>query len=168
MLMNQQDDIGSYATVAISKEEVTTGISRMITFPGGKQVLVPIPAGTRDGQVIRVAEFDETLDQSAVMMLNIAVKQTNEIPRVEAVSGVQSQPETPRSLEPISSHDLPTVAAPSTPNERIEQYAPQAPKNHSSLALALLVLCRFSRPYSLLAVRSMYLVALRQARIKTL
>lgn len=45
-------------TLAISEEEAHNGTNRKITLPGGRQIRIRIPAGIKDGQVIRV------LDQS--------------------------------------------------------------------------------------------------------
>ncbi|GAC1379988.1 MAG: hypothetical protein NVSMB33_05600 [Ktedonobacteraceae bacterium] len=48
----QNEDIR--ATLALSQEEGRTGTSRTLNLPGGRQVVVPVPAGTRDGQEIRL------------------------------------------------------------------------------------------------------------------
>ncbi len=107
----QAAGIDTYTTVAISKEEAETGISRMITLPGGGKVNVPIPAGTQDGQVIHVPTSIN--DHSNVpLVLSIAVKPSDDTPRSdEAMRVVPQQPITPQLLEPVSGHDLPTIAA---------------------------------------------------------
>ena len=46
------------ATLVISEDEARNGANRNMTLPGGRQIRVRIPAGVKDGQVIRV------LDQS--------------------------------------------------------------------------------------------------------
>jgi serine/threonine protein kinase len=46
------------ATLAINEDEARNGANRNITLPGGRQIRVRIPAGVKNGQVIRV------LDQS--------------------------------------------------------------------------------------------------------
>ncbi len=108
----QSPGIETYATVAISKEEAGTGISRMITLPGGGKVNVPIPAGTQDGQLIRVPSSSESSDQSNALVLSIAVKPTEGVLRPdEAIDVVPQQPITPQLFEPVSGHDLPTMAA---------------------------------------------------------
>src|SRR5437667_10647693 len=42
------------ATLALSQEEAGTGTSRTLNLPGGRQLIIPVPAGTRDGQEIRL------------------------------------------------------------------------------------------------------------------
>ncbi|MDQ2715247.1 MAG: hypothetical protein M3Z08_10100 [Chloroflexota bacterium] len=42
------------ATLALSPDEAATGTIRTITLPGGRQIQVPIPAGIRSGQELRV------------------------------------------------------------------------------------------------------------------
>ncbi len=43
------------ATLALSQEEARDGTNRTLNLPGGRQVVVPIPAGTHDGQELRLA-----------------------------------------------------------------------------------------------------------------
>ncbi len=108
----QAPGIETYATVAISKEEAGTGISRMITLPGGGKVNVPIPAGTQDGQIIRVPSSTESSSQQGALVLSIAVQQSDETQRSdEALGVVPQQPITPQLFGPVSGHDLPTMAA---------------------------------------------------------
>ena len=108
----QAPGIETYATVAISKEEADTGISRMITLPGGAKVSVPIPAGTQNGQVIRVPSSDDSSSQSNALVLSIAVKPSDEAQRpAETIDAEPQQPITPQLFEPVSGHDLPTMAA---------------------------------------------------------
>jgi serine/threonine protein kinase/streptogramin lyase len=47
------------AVLAISPAEAQTGTSRTLTLPGGRQVSVPVPAGVRDGQIVRLEDQDE-------------------------------------------------------------------------------------------------------------
>ncbi len=42
------------ATLALSREEAMNGTSRTLNLPGGRQIVVPVPAGIRDGQEIRL------------------------------------------------------------------------------------------------------------------
>jgi DnaJ C terminal domain len=42
------------ATLSITQTEATSGTSRMLNLPGGRQVTVAIPSGVRDGQEIRM------------------------------------------------------------------------------------------------------------------
>ncbi len=43
------------ATLALSQEEARSGTSRTLNLPGGRQVVVPIPAGAYDGQELHMA-----------------------------------------------------------------------------------------------------------------
>ncbi len=111
----QAGGIDTYSTLAISKEEAETGISRMITLPGGAKVNVPIPAGTQDGQVIRVPSSSGSSDQPSALVLSIAVKPSDESQRTaETIDAVQQSPITPQLFEPVSGHDLPTMVASSS------------------------------------------------------
>src|SRR5690348_1757577 len=42
------------ATLALSQAEVKKGTTRTLNLPGGRRLTLPIAAGTRDGQVIRL------------------------------------------------------------------------------------------------------------------
>jgi DnaJ C terminal domain len=42
------------ATLALSQAEAQTGSSRTLTLPGGRRITVPVRAGIRDGEVIRL------------------------------------------------------------------------------------------------------------------
>src|SRR5712692_9921150 len=42
------------ATLALRREEVTNGTSRTLNLPSGRQIVVPVQAGIRDGQEIRL------------------------------------------------------------------------------------------------------------------
>jgi hypothetical protein len=53
LLEQQPDDIR--ATLALSSSEARNGTIRTLTLPGGRQITIPIPAGTHDGQEIRLA-----------------------------------------------------------------------------------------------------------------
>lgn len=54
MAYNGQQSGDVHATLALSQSEAMNGTSRVLTLPGGRQVVVPIPAGTREGQEIRL------------------------------------------------------------------------------------------------------------------
>ena len=82
------------ATLAISQAEALSGTSRAITLPGGQRVNVAIPAGTYDGQVIRLQVLDEPSSPEGILALTITVKRPQE---------------DPLPFDPVSDHDLPTV-----------------------------------------------------------
>ena len=42
------------ATLALSQSEASNGTSRILNLPDGRQVVVPVPAGIRDGQEVRL------------------------------------------------------------------------------------------------------------------
>src|SRR4051794_25650295 len=42
------------ATLALSQAEAREGTTRTLNLPGGRQVVVPVPPGTHDGQEIRL------------------------------------------------------------------------------------------------------------------
>jgi len=88
-------------TLTISKQEAESGISRMITLPGGHQLLVTVPAGTQAGQIIRVPEPEgsSTLPAGTVL-LNIDIKQSDSIqPASASGSADPVQPITPSSSD---------------------------------------------------------------------
>jgi serine/threonine protein kinase len=117
------------ATLAISKQEAESGISRMITLPGGQHVAVTVPAGAQQGQVIRLPNSDATSEQAEAVLLDIDVLSSDGIETSAMAGGAeQSQSTTPASIGEkaasigqtqavVSSvnkaveHDLPTVAS---------------------------------------------------------
>ena len=55
------------ATLDISEDEARNGGNRNLTLPGGRQIRVRIPAGVKDGQVIRVLDqSDQTATGSTI------------------------------------------------------------------------------------------------------
>lgn len=126
---DQPFDSSVYATLAISKDEANTGISRMITLPGGKKVEVPVPAGVQDGQVIRLGKTVDASNaaEAADVVLTIAIKKTDErgvmnaAPTTDAKSATDGKNtrDTPVvSVAPVSSGaglTLPPVSNSSVP-----------------------------------------------------
>ncbi len=51
--------VNASATLAISEDEARIGANRNLTLPGGRQIRVRIPAGVKDGQIIRVLDQSE-------------------------------------------------------------------------------------------------------------
>src|SRR5260370_15960174 len=45
---------GNRATIALSQDEAQAGSSRTVTLPGGRRLTVPVRAGIRDGEEIRL------------------------------------------------------------------------------------------------------------------
>ena len=47
------------ATLALSQSEAQTGSSRTLTLPGGRRITVPVRAGIRNGELIRLKGLGE-------------------------------------------------------------------------------------------------------------
>ncbi|MGH2497146.1 MAG: serine/threonine protein kinase [Ktedonobacteraceae bacterium] len=109
--------LASFATLSISQAEASSGLSRLITLPGGRQVVVPIPAGAQNGQIIRLPNADDSSGQANTVLLTIVIDEPRSTPAsTELVNAAQS-PNTPRfGIQPPPDagsgidHNLPTVA----------------------------------------------------------
>lgn len=69
------------ATLAISKVEALNGTSRNLTLPGARQVMVTVPAGAQDGQIIRLEGLGEPSSDggpAGSLILTLAVQPTAE------------------------------------------------------------------------------------------
>jgi serine/threonine protein kinase len=112
---SNSETIANAATLAISQAEADSGLSRLITLPGGRQMVVPIPAGVHDGQIMRLANLDNPSSPGDGVVLTIAIRDTGKSHTpTERVSGGQVL-ETLRSGIQASSeagfdHNLPTIA----------------------------------------------------------
>ncbi len=109
------DTSDMYATLAISQAEADSGISQMITLPGGRKLNVPIPAGARDGQVICLQDIDGPSSKASELILTVAIKQPEKVQLLSSAAVAEQIPNTryPDLRQPsdsISSHDLPTVS----------------------------------------------------------
>ncbi|HVB20826.1 MAG TPA: protein kinase [Ktedonobacteraceae bacterium] len=138
------EDSANYATLDISQSEANAGISRLITLPGGKKMNVPIPAGVRDGQVIRLPDPNGS-SSADEMVLTVAIKDSQ---------GVQSSPvrvntESPlnnQRIEYQSGYDLPTIAPTPTPAKLqvsspvTQPPIPPAPKRVSAQRVGVIAL----------------------------
>ncbi len=146
--------IENYATLAISPSEAESGISRMITLPGGKHVNVPIPPGVRDGQVIHLASPVDDSSETVGVALTIAIKYSDGSQAVqEAASAGQARNTPPIHTPPISvpqsqlpatdavSHDSPTVAAapPGAPSPVMPPVAPRKRLSGARLGMIALI-----------------------------
>jgi serine/threonine protein kinase len=72
------------ASLALSEEEAQVGTNRLLTLPGGRKITVTIPAGTRDGQLMRFTtegKLSHADDPAGILLLTIIVK-----PREETVA----------------------------------------------------------------------------------
>ena len=61
------------ATLAISEDEARNGVNRNITLPGGRQIRVRIPAGVKDGQVIRVLDQNDQTGTGATVKVYLTL-----------------------------------------------------------------------------------------------
>jgi len=80
------------ATLVISQAEALTGTSRTLDFPGANQVSVHVPAGVRDGQVIRLAVQGQPSDNGTTgttdsLIISIAIT-----PELDKVTPPLSRP----------------------------------------------------------------------------
>ena len=61
------------ATLAISENEARNGSNRNITLPGGRQIRVRIPAGVKDGQVIRVLDQNDQTGKGSTIKVYLTL-----------------------------------------------------------------------------------------------
>src|SRR6266567_1475554 len=74
--LQEPDDNDIRATLVISEAEALTGTHRLLTLLGGRQVPVSVPAGTQDGQTIRLEGQVEPAsghDVKGALILTIAI-----------------------------------------------------------------------------------------------
>jgi serine/threonine protein kinase len=65
--------------LAISETEAQTGTVRTITLPGGREVMVKVPAGIQNGSVIHLGEHNtDARDITGTVILSIMIKQETE------------------------------------------------------------------------------------------
>ncbi len=160
------DDVGDYATLTISQSEADAGLSRLLTLPGGQEVTVTIPAGARDGQVIRIRRPDELAEQENAVLVNVVIKRPATPPPFREVSRAAQAPNTPATPPPFrevsraaqapntpplnlqpatlaSDHDLPTIVS-SRPEIEMtgmpRPAPPQAPRRRFGLVALVSVL----------------------------
>ena len=61
------------ATLTISEDEARNGANRNITLPAGRQIRVRIPAGVKNGQVIRVLDQNEQTGTGSTMKVYLTL-----------------------------------------------------------------------------------------------
>lgn len=133
-----------HATLAINQAEADSGISRMITLPGGRQVNVPIPAGAYDGQVIRLLGIDEASSPGESLVLTIAIERPAQAHQPSEDQSAErmlrtSQPSLQQSSNLVPGHDLPTVSTSDAGIQVTErQLQPPAPKRSPVLRLGII------------------------------
>ena len=131
------EDSSLYTTLAISQAEADSGISQMITLPGGRKFNVPVPAGAYDGQVIRLQGPNGPSKQDEELIVTVAVKRPEIVQLSSSASVAQQMPHTEypdlrQPSSPVSDHDLPTVST-SEPRVRVPEKQPPGPKRSPAL-----------------------------------
>ena len=122
-LEEQQRGADLRATLAISMTESLAGTSRALTLPDGRQVNVLVPAGTRDGQVIRLEGLGEPSSSEGLpgaLILTIAIQTSDPNLPQPVPSPSFSQP--PTSYPP----EVP-LPLPSAPGQNIPPPPPTSP-----------------------------------------
>src|SRR6266571_4105670 len=109
-------DLGDIrAVLAISPTEAQAGTTRTLTLPGGRQVRVPVPAGARDGQVVRLegqGEVSPAGGPAGALILTLLVKSAEEAPPSLAPASATGAEETVRTATPeAATPSAPIVSA---------------------------------------------------------
>jgi serine/threonine protein kinase len=131
------DDSSMYATLAISQADADSGISQMITLPGGRKLNVPVPAGAHDGQVIRLQDSNGPSNQEGEVIVTVAIKRLEKVQLSSSATVAEQVPHTQYpdlrpSSDPVSSHNLPTVSS-SEPRIHTPEKQPPGPKRSPAL-----------------------------------
>ncbi len=103
------DDIR--AVLAISTAEAQAGTTRTLTLPRGRQVTVSVPAGVRDGQIVRLEGQGETSPgggPAGALILSILVTTAEESPSLSTASAAVAE-NTVLSANPTAPTGAPTV-----------------------------------------------------------
>ncbi len=111
------------ATLALSQAEVKNGTTRTLNLPGGRRLTLPIAAGTRDGQVIRLPGQGEPSlygGPSGDLILTIAVSSEQHNSRSYPVDPMDDPDRPTEFVTPV-----PPTRDTSSPNYRATtDYAP--------------------------------------------
>ncbi len=82
------------AVLAISKMEAQKGTTRMLTLPGGRRVMVTVPTGMRDGQIMRLDGLGEASSAggpAGALILSILVKAAEDPPSLSTASATAAE-----------------------------------------------------------------------------
>jgi eukaryotic-like serine/threonine-protein kinase len=123
------------ATIAISRQEATTGTTRSLNLPGGRRMTVPIPSGVPDGQVIRLENQGETTGVGTTGALVLTIAIAPEETRLAAQRGNEN--ETVRSDSQAAKEQL---VASKPIKERMLRFAP---RRRVAIIIGLVVLIVF-------------------------
>src|SRR5439155_20292644 len=72
-------------TLAICKSEALNGTTRTLVLPNGQRIPVAVPAGTKDGRVIRIEGSVEP-HKSSKLIITIAISEESPVPNPESSS----------------------------------------------------------------------------------
>jgi eukaryotic-like serine/threonine-protein kinase len=103
------------ATLRISPAEAQTGIDRMVTLPGERQVTVTVPANAYNGQVLDFPGLGESSPSGGPagdLILTLSIEQQEQTPLPP-----QPQPSTdvPQASAPQPKADIPNIPIPKAP-----------------------------------------------------
>lgn len=137
-----KEDVATYATLAISQEEADAGLSQLLTLVDGETITVSIPAGVRDGQVIRQPLSPGSAEQAGVVLVNIAIREPDAL---QAAIHAKPRAETPPdNLQPVrlsaSDHNRLTVTTFAPEVEITEGPLPMPPRRRRLGVVALISL----------------------------
>ena len=122
---SDSDTIANYATLDISQSEANSGISRLVTLPGGKKMNVAVPAGVHDGDVIRLSAPNGVSPEDEIVV-TVAIQ--SPVEKQTAPDAAESESLRNKSQgEKQTGHDLPTVASVTPPALQVSPAAIPSP-----------------------------------------
>ena len=126
------------ATIAISKTEAQTGATRTLNLPGGRRIMVPIPSGIPDGQVMRLEGQGDTTSNgnTGALVLTFTIAPDAAAPAAQSDndnSTVQSDPNRAQAQPPVA--NIPASRRISTRFRRL-----RVPRGKVALIAGLIVL----------------------------
>lgn len=115
-----------HVTLSITAQEASTGTTRTLTLPGGRRVNVSVPAGSFNGQIIRLEGLGEqpvagempgaliiTLATGATGGTPVSTEVKNEVAQIQMVSPLQALRDADQTILARLTRD---AAAPTTPD----------------------------------------------------
>jgi len=119
------------AILALSQAEALNGTRRTLKLPGGRQIVVPVPAGAHDGQEIRLEGQGRPSFNGGRGTLILIINTTfsaNALPPRNAVPPQNSAPSPRRCRNPTRSRWL--LAAAVSPSTSISSMLPASMTGH--------------------------------------
>ncbi len=139
----------AHTILAISPAAAASGISQVITLPGGQHVAVTIPAGAYNGQIIRVPDPSKSSSADNEVVLAVAIKESEQalpqetppnIPQLGERVLVAEAPIRGELPGPVADHDLPTVATSGPAISAPEKQPLPPPKRPSALRFGIIAI----------------------------